>query len=31
MGKHRDLVAGNGRYAMLWRAFEHGVAVGAQS
>jgi ATP-binding cassette subfamily B protein len=31
MGKHRDLVAGNGRYVMLWRAFEHGVAVGAQS
>ncbi|MCE7979561.1 MAG: ABC transporter ATP-binding protein [Caldilinea sp. CFX5] len=31
MGKHRDLLAGNGRYATLWRAFEHGVAVGAQS
>ena len=29
MGKHRDLLANNGRYANLWRAFEHGVAVGA--
>jgi ATP-binding cassette subfamily B protein len=29
MGKHGDLLARNGRYANLWRAFEHGVAVGA--
>jgi ATP-binding cassette subfamily B protein len=28
MGVHADLLARNGRYAMLWRAFEHGVAVG---
>jgi ATP-binding cassette subfamily B protein len=31
MGKHRELLAGNGRYATLWRAFEHGVGVGAQA
>lgn len=28
MGKHRELLAGNGRYATLWRAFEQGVAIG---
>jgi ATP-binding cassette, subfamily B, bacterial len=28
MGKHRDLLVGNGRYATLWRAFEQGVAIG---
>ncbi len=31
MGNHRDLLAGNGRYATLWRAFEHGVGVGVQA
>ena len=28
-GVHADLLTRNGRYSMLWRAFEHGVAVGA--
>lgn len=29
MGVHADLLTRNGRYSMLWRAFEHGVVVGA--
>jgi ATP-binding cassette subfamily B protein len=29
MGAHADLLARNGRYTRLWRAFEHGVTVGA--
>ena len=29
MGKHADLLTRNGRYSMLWRAFEYGVAAGA--
>jgi len=28
-GVHADLLTRNGRYSMLWRAFEHGVAMGA--
>jgi ATP-binding cassette, subfamily B, bacterial len=28
-GVHADLLTRNGRYSMLWRAFEHGVTVGA--
>ncbi|MBE2236896.1 MAG: ABC transporter ATP-binding protein [Caldilineaceae bacterium] len=27
MGAHTELLTRNGRYSMLWRAFEHGVAV----
>jgi len=27
-GVHADLLTRNGRYSMLWRAFEHGAAVG---
>ncbi|MBK8795536.1 MAG: ABC transporter ATP-binding protein [Anaerolineales bacterium] len=29
MGAHTELLTRNGRYSMLWRAFEHGVAVRA--
>ncbi|MCB0058418.1 MAG: hypothetical protein KDE45_15380, partial [Caldilineaceae bacterium] len=29
MGKHADLLTRNGRYSMLWRAFEYGVAASA--
>ncbi|MCB0152579.1 MAG: ATP-binding cassette domain-containing protein, partial [Caldilineaceae bacterium] len=29
MGAHADLLTRNGRYSMLWRAFEYGVAAGA--
>jgi hypothetical protein len=28
-GVHADLLTRNGRYSMLWRAFEHEAAVGA--
>lgn len=30
MGKQRDLLASNGRYATRWRAFEQGVAIGGR-
>ncbi len=29
IGTHADLLTRNGRYANLWRAFEHGVTIGA--